>query len=367
MSERLFVSTRKGLFELRRGAAGWSIHSAHFLGDPVTLCLPDARDGAIYAALELGHFGAKLHRSDDGGKSFREVAVPAYPKQTEGLTDADGMGSEWPWKLIKIWALEAGLADQAGVLWAGTIPGGLFRSDDRGESWQLNRPLWDRPERKQWFGGGADHPGLHSVCVHPSDGDRLWVGVSCGGTWHSADGGESWELLGRGMFADYMPPERREDLAIQDPHCIVQSRSDPEVLWCQHHNGAFVSEDGARSWRSLDVPPSVFGFAVAVHPTDPRTAWFVPAVKDECRVPVGGQVVVSRTRDGGETFEVLREGLPQQHAYDLVYRHALAVDGSGEGLAFGSTTGALWISEDSGDAWQEVSAHLPPIHAVRFG
>jgi hypothetical protein len=148
---------------------------------------------------------------------------------------------------------------------------------------------------------------------------------------------------------------------------MVQCRESPDCLWAQHHNGVFRSADGGRKWDHVpNVAPSVFGFAVAVHPRDPKTAWFAPAVKDERRVPVDGKVVVSRTRDGGETFEVLRNGLPQEHAYDLVYRHALAVDGTGERLAFGSTTGGLWVSEDQGDSWAMLDARLPPVHAVTF-
>jgi len=78
-------------------------------------------------------------------------------------------------------------------------------------------------------------------------------------------------------------------------------------------------------------------------------------------------VVVARTRDGGESFEVLGRGLPQRHAYDLVWRHALAVDATGTLLAFGSTSGGLWISEDSGETWSAPEARLPPISVVRFG
>ena len=117
-----------------------------------------------------------------------------------------------------------------------------------------------------------------------------------------------------------------DDPAIQDPHLLVQCAKAPDTLWAQHHNGIFLSRDGGVSWREIEGSPSSFGFAVAVHPADPDSAWFVPAVKDECRVPVGGRVVVSRTRDGGATFEELRQGLPQENAYDLVFRHALDVD-----------------------------------------
>jgi photosystem II stability/assembly factor-like uncharacterized protein len=135
----------------------------------------------------------------------------------------------------------------------------------------------------------------------------------------------------------------------------------------QHHNGIFVSDDGGAHWRELtEVRPSSFGFAVAVHPQDPDTAWFVPATKDEQRFPVDARLVVTRTRDAGRTFETLSRGLPQGPAYDLIYRHALDLAGDGQRLAFGSTTGSLWVSEDQGDTWQALSHHLPPIACVRF-
>jgi hypothetical protein len=120
-------------------------------------------------------------------------------------------------------------------------------------------------------------------------------------------------------------PRPRSDPAIQDPHRIVGCAGAPDVFWAQHHNGIFRSGDGARSWTEVKAKPSSFGFAVAVHPRDPDTAWFVPAVKDELRVPVEGALVVTRTRDGGKSFETLRTGLPQRHAYQLIYRHGLEV------------------------------------------
>jgi photosystem II stability/assembly factor-like uncharacterized protein len=169
------------------------------------------------------------------------------------------------------------------------------------------------------------------------------------------------------MWAAYMPPERKDDPAVQDPHRLSRCAAAPEVVWVQHHNGAFRSTDAGRSWTELKVPPSSFGFAVAAHPRDPQTAWFVPAVKDELRVPVEGALAVSRTRDGGKSFQVLRGGLPQKHAYQLIYRHGLDVDPQGEVLAMGSTTGTLWVSEEQGEAWREVTHDLPPVYCVRFG
>ena len=357
MSDRILVATRKGLFTLDRGNGGWSIAGPEFEGNPVTVVLPDGRDETLYAALNLGHFGVKLHRSADWGKSWDECSVPSFADTGEG---------EEP-SVHQIWALETGGSNQPGLLWAGTIPGGLFRSSDRGASWELIDSLWDRPERANWFGGGYDDPGIHSVCVNPRNSDHLVVGVSCGGVWVTTDGTASWECKTSGMYAEYMPPERREDPSIQDPHRVAQCPADPDALWVQHHNGVFRSTDGAASWSEVtEIKPAKFGFAVVAHPTSPDTAWFVPGVRDECRVPVDGKLVVARTRDGGKSFDLLRHGLPQEHAYDLVYRHGLDVDGSGERLAMGSTTGGLWVSEDGGDSWTTVSTHLPPVYQVRF-
>src|SRR5438045_5360666 len=165
-----------------------------------------------------------------------------------------------------------------------------------------------------------------------------------------------------------MPPTHKCLTIPHYIHRLAHCPAQPDVVWCQHHNGVFRSEDGGANWHELKaIRPSKFGFAVAAHPRDPDTAWFVPAVKDERRIPVDAKVVVARTRDGGESFEVLSRGLPQRHAYDLVWRHALAVDESGERLAFGSTTGGLWTSGDAGAACMALDAPVAPVAGPRGG
>lgn len=368
MSDRLLVATRKGLFDLRRTKMGWKITNASFLGDHVSAVLRDSRDGAIYAGLNHGHFGCKMQRSDDDGKSWTEITPPKYPEGE--IVHAPDFGFDKkprPASLELIWILETGGPDETGRIWAGTIPGGLFLSNDRGANWELVRSLWDRDERKEWFGGGFDSPGIHSIFLRPGKPEHITVGVSCGGVWQTTDGGKNWDIFGQGMRAEYMPPERQGELAIQDPHRIVACASAPDTMWIQHHNGIFKSTNCARSWTELkDIKPSVFGFGVAVHPQSPDTAWFAPAIQDQKRIPVGGQLVITRTRDGGKTFEQLTNGLPQDHCYDLIFRHALDIDDSGDRLAFGSTTGSLFASDNQGDQWEHISAHLPPIYAVRF-
>src|SRR5260221_126970 len=205
MESRAWIATRKGLFELRRKDGAWGLGRIGFLGEPVSMLLPPQASGRMLAALNLGHFGVKVHASDDAGASWRELPAPAYPPQPEG-EPAGGVA----WKLVQIWALE-GAAD--GALWAGTLPGG------------------------------------------------------------------------------------------QDPHRIARCAAQPDVLWCQHHGGIWRSTDNAQTWREITgAPGSTFGFAVAVHPDDADTAWFVPGVADQQRVPVGAALQVNRTRDGGRSF-----------------------------------------------------------------
>ena len=140
------------------------------------------------------------------------------------------------------------------------------------------------------------------------------------------------------------------------------------MLWCQHHTGMWRSSDNGRRWEEITgVPVSNFGFAVAAHPRDGNTAWFAPAEADQRRIPVDSALAVTRTRDGGRSFEVLRAGLPQQQCYDLAYRHGLVVSSDGNSLLMASTTGGVWASSDAGDSWQTVSTTMPPVYALCFG
>jgi photosystem II stability/assembly factor-like uncharacterized protein len=365
MADTLLVSTRKGLFWVERKRGAWGIGRVDFLGDNVSITLSDRRSGYHYAALDHRHFGVKLHRSK--GDGWEEIAAPVYPPKPEGLEENDMWGRPLAWSTARIWALTAGGDDEPGVIWCGTLPGGLFRSSDDGGSWEMVRSLWDHPKRRQWMGGGADLPGIHSIIVDPRNSRRVWIAVSTGGVWFTEDAGASWSLRGEGMRAEYAPPEATHDPIAQDVHCLAQCRAAPNRLWVQHHNGIFVSSDEGRTFREITgVEPSAFGFAVVAHPEDPQTAWFVPEIKDEKRIPRDGRLVVTRTRDGGKSFDVLTRGLPQSHAYDVVYRHALALDDAGGRLAMGSTTGGLWVSENAGDSWSEITHTLPPIYAVRF-
>ena len=358
MARHCWIGTRKGLIKVAQANdQSWSLSPSNFAGEPVTCVLPADSQGVMYAALNLGHFGPKLHRSRDGGRSWEECTAPAFPKSGKEADEAKSVNL--------IWIMEYGAN---GALLAGTVPAGLFRSNDQGDSWEFLQSLNAVPGSAEWFGGGFDEPGLHSIQVDSRDPQRLTIAISCGGVWYSEDNGSSWVNKAQGMRAEYLPPEQAGNVNSQDPHRLLPCPADQDRLWVQHHNGIFRFDESAGAWQEIEnVKPSGFGFALAVHPSDKDTAWFVPAIKDEYRIPVDNRLVVNRTRDGGKSFEALGEGLPQEHSYDLIYRHCLEVDEDGETLMMGSTSGNLWTSSNAGDNWTCLATNLADVYCVRFG
>ena len=299
----LVAATRKGLFRFDRNGAtadSWSIVGRDFLGEPVTAVVVDPARRYWLAALRLGHFGVKLHASDDACASWREIDAPAYPPKPQDSDDPV------PWALDQVWVLEGLHAAAPQRIWAGTLPGGLFRSEDRGSSWQLVESLWNRPERRQWFGGGDDHPGIHSICVDPARSattcSSACRAAACGAATTAARPGTLPRTACapstcRPSSAEAMPTSRTRTASCSAG--ATRTRSGPSTT-----TASSATDDGGDA-LDRDRPtsrPSVFGFAVAVHPRDPETAWFVPAVKDEQPHPGRRPWWSSRTRDGGRTL-----------------------------------------------------------------
>ena len=390
MSDRILVGTRKGTFLVHDRNGRWRPSLAGHEGAGVNFVTSDSHSGTLWAALGHGHWGAKLSRSTDNGETWSDANQIKYPQGARYLgmampsedDEGEGFPSTFTLKdatVLKLWTIAFG---QAGRIYVGTIPGGLFVSDDGGETFELNRPLWNHESRggdlfegegsghTHWFGTPASEagefaPGIHSIVVDPRDPDRVLVAVSTAGVLETRDGGKSWRSRNQGMLMDYLPDPSAE--WGHDPHSVVICRGDPDHLWQQNHCGVFYSSDGAETWKKVSKPEAGvhFGFPVAADARDGKTAWVVPGRSDMQRTTVDGGLFVARTEDGGESWEALRKGLPQENAYDVVYRHAL--DASGDNLAFGSTTGNLYVSEDRGESWTTVANNLPPIYSVRFG
>ncbi|MCB0619974.1 MAG: hypothetical protein KDC43_09100 [Saprospiraceae bacterium] len=358
MKSTLLLGTRKGLVVYRHQNGQWAMQDVHFPGVPVSIAYADERNGVWWACLDHGHWGVKLHRSADRGANWEEVTAPAYP---EGAEIKPGE----PAHTRYLWAMQQGGRRHPDRLWVGTEPGGLFRSDDGGREFQLVESLWNHPSRENnWFGGGRDHAGIHSVVVDPRDENHVYVGVSCAGVFESVDAGKTWAVRNKGLRADFLPDPEAE--VGHDPHLLVASPANPDVMWQQNHCGIFRSVDGGRLWTDISEKdgPASFGFAIAVADDDPDQAWVAPAVSDMHRLAIDRSLCVCRTDDGGKSWKTLRHGLPQGHSFDIVYRHALAC--SGDGLAFGTTTGNLFFSADRGERWQVINNYLPMVHSVLF-
>ncbi len=390
MSSRILVGTRKGTFLVEQTGGRWTPRLAGHAGAGVNFVTRDPHSGTLWAALGHGHWGAKLSRSTDDGASWADGTQIKYPEGARylatpepGEDDQDAAPPERAAiknaTVIKLWTIAFG---PPGCIYVGTIPGGLFTSRDDGESFALNLPLWNHASRggnlfdgpgtgsTHWYGtpaseGGDFAPGIHSILVDPRDDKRVLVAVSTAGVLETTDGGDTWRSRNKGMLMDYLPNPSAE--WGHDPHLITLCPGQPDKVWQQNHCGVFYSADGAATWKKVsDIEQGAhFGFPVAVDAEDGKTAWVVPGKTDMQRTAIDGGLFVARTRDGGESWEQLRAGLPQEHAYDVVYRHALS--NSGDRLAFGSTTGNLYVSEDRGDSWSVVANNLPPIYSVQFG
>lgn len=385
MSQRILVGTRKGTFIASKAQGRWSLTLAGHAGQGVNYVARDPYTGTLWALLGHGHWGAKVSRSKDEGATWTDAPQIKYPQGARHYLPpppsetgpGEGAPSLKPATLLKLWTMEFG---PGGRVYVGTIPGGLFVSRDGGETFELNLGLWNHDSRggdlfqgpgtgeTKWFGTPAAEgefaPGIHSVVTDPRTPDRIVIAVSTAGVFETNDGGTTWRTRNQGLTMDYSP-NPTDEWAGHDPHLVVRSAGQPDHLWQQNHCGVFASSDNAATWRKVSQPSEGvhFGFPVAVDAKDGRTAWLVPGTSDMQRMAIDGGLFVARTEDGGATWKHLRKGLPQTHAYDVVYRHALG--NGGDLLSFGSTTGNLYVSEDRGDSWQTLAQNLPPVYSVR--
>jgi photosystem II stability/assembly factor-like uncharacterized protein/molybdopterin converting factor small subunit len=349
----LLVGTRKGLFVLRGERDGpMDIAARRFSGQTVEFATRDPRTGRYFASVTHGQFGPRLYFTDDPtAEEWEQAEGPAFPEADEAAVE-------------RIWIVQPGEED--GVLWAGVAPAALFRSEDGGRTWALNRGLWDQPGRESWQPGQGGL-GLHSVCPWPGDPDRMAIGISAVGVWLTDDCGRSWRHGNKGLVPRYVPEEARETTLDLCVHNMYRSPVAPERLFMQFHGGVYRSDDCGETW--LDIAeglPSDFGFPLVMHPRDPDRAFVIPLVADRDRVTPEGKVRVYETGDAGGTWEPRGEGLPDEQAYLTVLRQAFGHDGGDPlGLYFGATSGELFGSADAGRTWRTVAPHLAPVTSVR--
>jgi photosystem II stability/assembly factor-like uncharacterized protein len=249
-------------------------------------------------------------------------------------------------------------------MYCGVEPAALFESRDAGESWSLNRGLFDHPHRPRWNPGNGGLC-LHTIIPDPANRERMVVGISSGGVYVSGDSGGTWQARNRGIRVVFMP-EKYPEFG-QCVHKIVVHPSRPERLFLQNHWGLYRSDDGAATWRDIaNGVPSDFGFAMAMHPHNPDCVYILPVESDEFRCTPDGRLRVYRTRNAGTSWEALSRGLPQKGAYETVLREGLTIDSLDPfGIYFGTRSGEIYGSTDEGKSWEKILGGLPSVVCVR--
>jgi len=349
----VLVGTKKGLFVLEGDpASGFDIRARAFEGQPVEYATRDPRSGRMLATATSPFYGPKIFYSDDPAGEWEQADGVALP---EGGEEA----------LEKIWVMTWGEEDD--LVYAGGDPGVLFESRDGGSSWELNTGLWAPPSRPEWQPGGGGLC-LHSIVTWPKDPERLAVAVSAAGMWLTEDGGRTWRRGNNGIVPRYLPEEAlADDNAGRCVHHVERAPRRPDRLFMQFHGGVYRSDDAGESWTAIgDGLPSDFGFPLMVDPADPDSAFVIPLVADMDRVTPDGRVRAYETRDGGQSWNALGDGLPAENAYLTVLRQAFhrAGEGSDLELYFGATSGELFASGDAGGTWSTIALRLPPIYSV---
>ncbi|HLN78960.1 MAG TPA: exo-alpha-sialidase [Nocardioidaceae bacterium] len=350
----VLVGTRKGLWIGRSDdRLSWTWDRPRFLMEEVYSCMIDTRGERPRLLVGSGspHWGPHVYRSDDLGETWAETPnVMVLPEEA-------GMGVQ------QVWQLWPGGAAEPDVVYAGTQPSALFRSEDRGETFGLVRSLWDHPHRPQW-GAGFGGQAIHTILPHPSDPARMVVAMSTGGVYRTDDSRETWAPANAGIAAGFMPEGQQYPEFGQCVHKVTRHPGNPDRLYAQNHGGVYRSDDAADSWTSIgESLPSDFGFPVVVHPHDGDTIYVFPNGAGESRFPPEGRARVWRSRDAGKSWESLEDGLPDTF-YSSVLRDAMCADDAG-GLYLGSRVGSVFDSIDGGDTWQEIIANIPDVVVVR--
>ncbi len=361
---RVLVGTRKGAFILTSGGKRerWDVSGPHFGGWEIYHMkgLP-ADPNRIYASQSSGWFGQVMQRSNDGGNTWETVgnkfAYEGAPGPHKWYDD-----TPHPWEFKRVWHLEPSASDPDTVL-AGVEDAGLFRTTDGGQNWTELSGLRQHASAPDW------HPGagglcLHTILVDPSNPDRIFIAISAAGAFRTDDGGRTWTPINRGLRSQYIP-----DPTAEVGHCvhrIAMHRSRPDVLFMQKHWDVMRTDNAGGEWREVSGNlPTDFGFVIDVHAHEPETIFVVPIKSDSEHYPPDGKLRVYRSRSGGNEWEPLTKGLPQENCYVNVLRDAMSVDSLDPcGIYFGTTGGQVYGSSDAGETWTAIVHDLPAVVSV---
>jgi photosystem II stability/assembly factor-like uncharacterized protein len=361
---RVLVGTRKGAFILTSDASRkkWTVDGPHFAGWEIYHLKGSPADpDRLYASQTSGWFGQVLQRSDDGGKTWNAAGNQfLYDGETHSHKWYDD--SDHPWEFKRVWHLEPSL-DDPNKVYAGVEDAALFESTDGAKTWSELPALRTHPSAGEWA-PGAGGLCLHTILIDPTNTDRIYIAISAAGVFRSDDAGKSWKPANKGLRSNTMPDEDRE--VGHCVHRIAMHPSRPGTLFMQKHWDVMRTDDGAGSWREISGNlPTDFGFVVDVNANEPDTVYVIPITSDSHHFVMDGKLRVYRTKTGGDDWEALTKGLPQENCYVNVLRDSMAVDTlDPSGIYFGTSGGQVYVSPDGGDSWNAIVHDLPAVLSV---
>jgi hypothetical protein len=349
----LMVGTAKGffLFASKDGRRSWKASEPNFKGCPTFHVTYDPRNKMFLAAINNLQWGPSIVRSFDNGKAWkRSKNQPKYPKGA-GLS------------VNNIWHIEPGPDDEPEIMYAGVDPAVLFQSQDKGESWTINKGLLNHETRKKWTPGGGGLC-LHTILIDPNDPEKIHVGISAVGTVFTEDGGESWRFQNKNVRAGSLP--NQYPIFGQCVHKFVRHPERPNVLYQQNHFGQYRSDNNGEDWIDIQNNlPSRFGFPIAVDANDPKRVYTTPLEADSNRVSPKGRFAIWSSDNSGKEWHEQSKGLPSPPSYFTILREGMTSDQEDPcGLYVGTTTGQLFYSRNQGKDWSKITDQLPPILSV---
>ena len=376
---RVLVGTRKGAFILTSDGKRekWDVNGPHFGGWEIYHIKGSPADpNRLYASQNSGWFGQVLQRSNDGGKTWDPpgggvtTTPDGMPKGESNKFVYEGEvgkhlwydGTPHPWEFKRVWHLEPSLTDPDTV-YAGVEDAALFRTTDGGHTWKELPAL--RKAKGHLWQPGAGGMGLHTILLDKNNPKRIFVAISAAGVFRTEDGGQTWQPVNRGLKTTNESPDKAPEVGFC-VHRIAMHPSRPNVLFMQKHWDINRTDDGGENWHEVSGNlPSDFGFPIDVHAHEPNTIYVVPIKSDAEHYPPDAKLRVYRSRSGGDEWEPLTKGLPQQDCYVNVLRDSMAVDSLEPcGVYFGTTGGQVYGSANSGDSWTPIVRDLPPVLSV---
>jgi photosystem II stability/assembly factor-like uncharacterized protein len=387
-SVRVLVGTRKGAFILTSDGKRqkWNVTGPHFSGWEIYHMKGSPVDpNRLYASQTSGWFGQIIQRSDDAGKTWHQPGTPPGEPTTGpgGMPKAESNkfvydtspqtgrpltthqwydGTQHPWEFKRVWHLEPSLSDPD-VVYAGVEDAALFRSTDGGKSWHELAGLRGHGTGAKWQ-PGAGGMGLHTILLDPGNSKRIYIAISAAGAFRTDDAGQTWKPTNRGLKSKYLPdPNAEIGFCV---HHLALNRSRPNVLFMQLHWNVMRSDDAGELWQNVSGNlPTDFGFPIEVHAHEPNTVYVVPIKNDSEHFVMDAKLRVYRSRTGGNEWEPLTKGLPQDNCYVNVLRDAMSVDSLDKcGVYFGTTGGQVYASADAGDTWMPIVRDLPAVLSV---